>query len=384
MENKKNVVILRNEILPLSETFILEQMKFLEKFNPILVGVHRVKNGLDMDNVDFKLFSDLSSNIFQRIDTRIRNMLCVTNPKIARCIKSLNPAIIHIHFGVDAVFFWKDIKSLHVPIIITLHGYDINIHREWWESGKGGRQMQQYPKKLLEIAQCKNVSFIAVSKAIKERAIEFGIPEHKIFLHYIGVDTNKFKSGGIPIVNRDNIVLFVGRFVEKKAPLDLIRAFVEVVKKVPDAKLVMIGDGVLKGEAELLARQLKLPIDFLGALHHNEVLKEFEKAKVFCLPSVAAKNGDAEGLPISVLEAIAKDLFVVVTNHSGNRDIPNIDKIGRMVKERDVQELSNAIIFLLNKSFKKPISEILDFYEFFDLKTCCNKLEVIYERVIND
>ena len=242
-----------------------------------------------------------------------------------------------MHFGTNAVSYWANIKSLEVPILVTLHGYDITVSKEWWQQGNGGRSMKRYPERLLSLSKHPNVRFIAVSQAIKQKAIEFGIPASKIQVHYIGVDTNKFKPSGLPISQRDNVVLFVGRFVEKKAPLQLIKAFSQVFKHIPDAKLIMVGDGVLKKEAECLAKTLRLPVEFKGALKHEQVLKEYDKAKVFCLPSITAKNGDAEGLPISILEAISKNLFVVVTSHSGNKDIPFLENIGLVINENSIR-----------------------------------------------
>ena len=81
-------------------------------------------------------------------------------------------------------------------MLVTLHGYDININRGWWEAGYGGPAMRNYPKRLLELASHPRVSFIAVSEAIRRRAISYGIPEEKITVRYIGVDTSKFRAGG--------------------------------------------------------------------------------------------------------------------------------------------------------------------------------------------
>lgn len=379
---KKKVVILRNDILPLSETFILEQMRLLNYWHPILVGRRLCENGLNLKNIDYRIIPKAKASLMQKISVRIRNLLGVEDKRTASYILSLNPDLIHVHFGTDAVGYWNSVKNLDIPILVTLHGYDINISKEWWQQGKGGHFMKKYPKRLVSLSKHNNVSFIAVSEAIKNKAIEFGIPASKIQVHYIGVDTNKFKPSGLPLSQRDNTVLFVGRFVEKKAPLQLIQAFSQVVKHVPDAKLVMVGDGVLKKEAECLAKALRLPVEFKGALKHEQVLKEYDKAKVFCLPSITAKNGDAEGLPIAILEAISKNLFIIVTSHSGNTDIPFLENIGLVINENSIEQIASSLTELLNRNSKVDIKDIGLFVEKFDLLRCSQKLEKIYSEVV--
>lgn len=377
----KKVVILRDEILPLSETFILEQTRYLKHWHPILVGKKLCKDGLCLDGLEYRIIPKVRENIVQKLSTRTKSMLGVENKSISSYIRLLEPDLIHVHFGTDAVHYWDSIKYLNIPILVTLHGYDINISKEWWRQGNGGRFMKRYPERLLSLSKHPNVRFIAVSQAIKEKAIEFGIAEDKVQVHYIGVDTNKFKPSGLPLSQRDNTILFVGRFVEKKAPLQLIEAFNQVVKHVPDAKLVMVGDGILKKEAESLAKKLNLPVEFKGALKHEQVLNEYDKAKVFCLPSVTAKNGDSEGLPISILEAISKNLFILITNHSGNKDIPFLENIGLVINENSIKQMVFSLTELLERNSKIDIKEIEFFTDNFDLIKCSQRLEKIYSEV---
>jgi glycosyltransferase involved in cell wall biosynthesis len=132
--------------------------------------------------------------------------------------------LLHAHFGVDAITAWPVAKALDLPMIVTLHGYDINICRKWWEAGYGGRVMRKYPSRLLDLAKEPRVRFIAVSEAVRRRAMSYGIPAEKLRVHYIGVDTKKFAPGDRSVVERERRVLFVGRLVEKKGYEYLIRA----------------------------------------------------------------------------------------------------------------------------------------------------------------
>lgn len=148
---------------------------------------------------------------------RISEQIGFVPPSVMAKLKREAAQIAHVHFGTDAVRIWPALRRLHIPVVVTLHGYDINIYKEWWEQGHGGRWTRTYPTKLLAMADNAKVSFIAVSEAVRLRAIEFGIPAEKVFTKYIGFDVSHFTPGGRPILERKRQVLYVGRMVEKKA-----------------------------------------------------------------------------------------------------------------------------------------------------------------------
>jgi glycosyltransferase involved in cell wall biosynthesis len=343
----KKVVVFRSELLPTSETFILEQLRALTEWTPTLTGYRRVSDGLDLDDVDVRILPGLNDGRFQRWYLRVCQLFGVAHQPTTRALRALSPDLIHAHFGIDAVDLWPSVCDLHVPMVVTLHGFDINIYREWWEAGHGGWLRRSYPKRLLSMAGHPAVRFIAVSKAIKQRAIEYGIPADKITVAYIGVDTHRFRPGGLPLTQRARRILFVGRMVEKKAPQLLIRAFAEVRKQAQDAELVMIGAGPLLDDAKALAEELSLPVKFLGARTSDEVITQMHEARVFCLPSVTASNGDAEGLPISILEAQACGLPVVTSARGAVGEAIVDGRNGVCVAEQNIHSLVVALTRIL-------------------------------------
>src|SRR5690606_30575934 len=149
---------------------------------------------------------------------------------------------------------WPYVKQIGLPMLVTLHGFDISIKKEWWESGKRGRRKKAYPKRLLQLAQEPNVHFLAVSTAIKKRAVEFGIPEDKITISYIGVDTESIQPGSVTLTHRRNSILYIGRLVEKKGASYLVKAFAKVKAQVSDAELVTVRKGPLEPQ---LVRQIE-------------------------------------------------------------------------------------------------------------------------------
>lgn len=295
------------------------------------------------------------------------------------------PSILHAHFGMDAVDAAPLADALSLPMIVTLHGFDININREWWESGKGGISRRRYPLRLLELATRPDVYFIAVSDSIRRQAIAYGIPEAKIQVMYIGLDLSRFQPGPVPINDRGRRVLFVGRLVEKKGCEYLLRAMRVVNRAVGDTEVVIVGDGSQRGAMETLAEQLGINATFKGVLSSAHVTRELDAARVFCLPSITANNGDAEGLGIVLLEAQAKGVPVVTSARGGRSEGIIHGETGFAFPERSIDDLAEALVRLLSDDrLAKNMAAAGPAFirKNFNIVDCTQKLESFYDMVI--
>lgn len=175
----------------------------------------------------------------------------------------------------------------------------------------------------------------------------WGTPAERISVSFIGVDCRRFSPGPVPLTAREPPVLYVGRLVEKKAPLVLLRAFAHLARVVPAARLVMIGDGPFRTAAGQLARDAALPVTFTRTLDPPQVSSYLAQTRVFCLPRATAANADAEGLPISLLEAQASGVPVVTTAHGGNPEAVDAGCSGFIVPEGDREALAARLICAL-------------------------------------
>ncbi|MGY0613166.1 glycosyltransferase [Luteimonas sp. A501] len=303
------------------------------------------------------------------------------DPQVPQALHSHNASLVHAHFGTDAVDIWPSVRKSGVPMVVTLHGYDINVSREWWESGRGGLRHTRYPRRLLQMSGEPGVRFLAVSKAVQDRAIAYGIPGERISLSYIGVDTNYFRPATLPRKSPPRIV-FIGRFVAKKAPQLLVRAFRKIRDAVEGAELIMIGDGPLLAQAKDEAASHQLPVKFTGTLPSEEVRAYLQDAAAFCLPSITTDSGDAEGLPISILEALACGV-PVITSARGADEAVHHGKNGFVFKEGDTHQLSSYLLRMLKddgllESMKNYARETA--VAEFDLAACAASLETHYEQ----
>jgi glycosyltransferase involved in cell wall biosynthesis len=383
VDTRPTVLVYRGDLLPLSETFIKQQILALSRWRGILTG-QRQLNELSLEGVPIEVLRPAERSIFERARWKVSEAAGTLPRPTVEQLKRRQPALVHAHFGVEASTALRIAQALDIPLLVTLHGYDVNIAREWWETGHAGRAMRYYPARLLELSKLSNVAFLAVSEAIRERAIDYGIPENKLSVHYIGVDCARFRPSGRPIAQRDRRVLFVGRLVEKKGCEFLIRAFGRVQRAVPDSSLVIVGDGGLREALMQEARALGVRAEFRGACTGEQVQREFALARVFCLPSVTAANGDAEGFGLVILEAQASGVPVVTSARGGAVEGIADGRTGYVVSERDVDALTERLIELLTSdevatSFSEAGRRFA--VDYFDLTRCTDALELIYDRV---
>ena len=389
---KKTVIDYRRELLPLSQTFIKEQILAYRHWRGVLLGCpirELPLDGLEMLSLGPARPSRLI-RLLRKVYLRLagdaprdnNDILAQTPTSVIEKLKREGASLFHAHFGMDGVAAWPLAQALGLPMLVSLYGYDINIYREWWEGGHGGQHMREYPAQLLALATEPRVHFIAISEALRDQAIRFGIPAQKISTQYLGIDKQKFAAAGPPICERQKRVLFVGRLVEKKGCAYLIEAMARVTKIVPDAQLVVIGDGPQRRELKALARRLSVRVVFLGAQPAHEVKKALDATRVFCLPSITAKNGDAEGLPVSIVEAQASGVPVVTSARGGASEGIEDGKTGFAFPEGDIVTLANTLALLLQddavaQAFALRAPRFVA--ESHDIRVCTDGLERLYD-----
>jgi colanic acid/amylovoran biosynthesis glycosyltransferase len=144
------------------------------------------------------------------------------------------------------------------------------------------------------------------------------------------------------------LVLSVARLIEKKGLADLVAACGLLRLRGESPRLEIVGDGPLRGQLEDAAARLGIDACFRGALPQEQVLELMRRAAVFCLPCVVAADGDRDGLPTSVLEAMALGVPVVTTGVNGLAEAVLHERTGLIVPERDPAALAASIERLLS------------------------------------
>jgi glycosyltransferase involved in cell wall biosynthesis len=379
---EKTVLVYKSMLLPASETFIKEQILAYRRWRGVLMGRSLLRQ-LPLDGLDVRLLRPERPSYLDRAGWTLCRAFDVVPPWVVRRMRKESASLVHAHFGPDGVEIWPLARALGLPLLITLHGYDVSTHKEWWERGNTDPTLRRYPRRLLDLSAEPLVRFIAVSHSLCRRAIEFGIPAEKISVQHIGVDPKKFVPGRVPISERARRVLFVGRLVEKKGCHYVIEAMAQVQKAVPEARLAIVGDGPLRTGLETLSRELGVRAEFHGARSSDEIRREFDRARVFCLPSLTARNGDAEGLPITILEAQAAGLPVVVSDHGGAKEAIREGVTGYSFPEGHSGALAERLITTLTDDHRATAmgkAAVGHVARSFDIGNCTDALERCYDE----
>jgi colanic acid/amylovoran biosynthesis glycosyltransferase len=154
---------------------------------------------------------------------------------------------------------------------------------------------------------------------------------------------------GAPETNgrEQDVVLTVARLIEKKGLSDLVSACGILGQRGVPLRLDVVGDGPLRPQLEAAAAANGVRAVFHGALPNEQVLGLYRRATVYCLPCVVAASGDRDGLPTSVLEAMALGLPVVATSLNGLAEAVVHERTGVVVPGHDPEALADALERLL-------------------------------------
>lgn len=248
--------------------------------------------------------------------------------------------VLHCHFGHNGVF-GAHLKKLGFAkkLVVTFHGHDVSTIL------KANASKNIY-KPVFEEADL----ILPVSEFWKNKLLEIGAPAPKVVVHRVGIDVKRFSYRERGVSPRPLKIVTTARFVEKKGLFYAINAVAEVKRNNPNIKFHydIIGDGQLFKEIEDLVTSLEITdcVTLHGALSHGAVQKILAEADVFILPSITANNGDQEGIPVSLMEAMASGMPVLSTYHSGIPELVDNDVSGYLVPERDITALAEKIIHL--------------------------------------
>jgi glycosyltransferase involved in cell wall biosynthesis len=330
------VVIYTHSLLGASMTFILSHAEALKRYQPVFAGSHRV-SGLALPESRVAtsnrggLLGPVEEFFFRRFGRAGR---------LASDLRRFKPSLVHAHFGQSGPAALSLARSLGIPLVVTYHGQDATISDdELKRSWRGREYMRGRARVMLDASLV-----IAVSEFIRRKLIEQGFPASKVVTHRNGINLDFFRRTAVA---REPVVVFVGRFVEKKGCEYLVRALGRLRQSGFPVRAILIGDGILGPALRKLSVEVGAGADFAGFLPLPEVRGWLEKASVVVVPSVTASDGNSEGLPTVILEAQAMGTPVVATRHAGNAEGVAEGRSALLVDERDVDGLAQAIRFFL-------------------------------------
>ncbi len=250
--------------------------------------------------------------------------------------------LFHAHFASRAAIIAMYLsKALGVPFTFTAHANDLY----------GGTNTALWPakKQLLRKLSEEAAGIVTISNYNRDFLVGIGVDQAKISLIRCGVDPNEFRRTTPYRASKQ--ILCVARLVEKKGIRYLIEAMSYLREAHFDVRLTIVGTGPEEKTLKKLADDLKVKdrIQFLGNIPDDDLLNLYEKSSIFVLPCVIANDGDIDGIPVSLMEAMSMELPVISTVVSGIPELIRDGENGLMLKPKDSQALASSIAKLLEE-----------------------------------
>ncbi|HWP93493.1 MAG TPA: glycosyltransferase [Thermodesulfobacteriota bacterium] len=314
-----------------NKTYYLDGLKKLSRFRKVCFFLYVHIYFLVTSPLKYLKACSFAYSIgsFKYLLTRFRNSIYY-----AYQLRGSEKSHMHVHFASTASEYAMLISILSgIPYSFTVHAYDIfqrfSLMREKIKTAKFVVAVSLYNKNY-----------------IKKRCP--GIDENKIHVVHCGVDLQKLANQGSVIAgggDRPFAILSVGRLIEKKGHIYLLDACRTIVNRgISDFICQIVGDGPLGKELEgrILKLDLSDKVHLTGSLPSERVLQLIGEADLFILPCVVARDGDMDGIPVSLMEAMALGKPVISTHISG---IPELvkDSAGILVPPADPEALADAI-----------------------------------------
>jgi colanic acid/amylovoran biosynthesis glycosyltransferase len=276
-------------------------------------------------------------------------------------------------------------RELGLPLIVSTYGYDVSLLP---------LKDKAYVRNLQAMFDYATV-VLAMSQDMRSDLIALGCPDDKVVIHHTSVDMDGFafwsSRHGSPRIR----ILTICNYVEKKGLPYLIQAFAQARKQFPNVELRIVGrpaedeDNDIAREVDRLIEAFDLheDVDQRHFVPFASLPGEFAQADIFVLPSITTRNGEKEGIPTVLLEAQSSGLPVISTWHAGIPEAVVDGETGFLVEECDVEDLAAKLALLVSseelrermgKKGRKHIGRE------FNIQTQIERLERIYDRVIND
>lgn len=382
-QKERRILVYNDSFFDTSETFIYHQVQSLSEMYDIdLLGLKFVNpHGYEINSYTKHKLS-LPDNIFEKAVSKAYREL-FNSPlhltpqsylQLRRLLKKNSYSAIHAHFGYNGLNILKHAKKQQVPLVVTFHGYDASMMLS----------DETYKNRLPELFDYASAIILVSRHMINSLNLDKWLD--KVNIIPCTVEPGEFEVRDVRSKKGINI-LHSGRLVDKKGVPDLIRVFKKLKENYDNVELHIVGDGSQLKICKELVQKFKVEknVTFYGAVSHDQVKKILSTADIFVLNSRVGDDGDMEGTPVSLLEAMCSKVPVISTRHAGIPDVIEEGVNGLLVDERDNEGLEGALRTLIeNPAIRQKCAEnarktILKEYSVHRMK---EKLEDVFQNII--
>jgi colanic acid/amylovoran biosynthesis glycosyltransferase len=319
---------------------IYRQITGLRKVQPVVVAQKRENpETFPFDKIDLvgkPAFHFLRRFWFRQICNKPWQISRGELAVITGVLNRENAQLLHIFFGHIAVHLLPLIRAWSKPSVVSFHGADVLVDMEKPAYRRATKQMLD------------TVTRVFVRTASLKRAVvELGCDENKIDIVRTGIPLEEFPFRGreFPTDGQWRF-LQASRLVQKKGIATTLHAFTAFLIHYPDATLTIAGEGPMLAELKELTRKLKINnrVVLPGFVSQEKLREIYYASHIFLHPSETGSDGNQEGIPNSMLEAMATGLPVFATEHGGIPEAIENGVSGILVPERDYEALSRALL----------------------------------------
>lgn len=235
------------------------------------------------------------------------------------------------------------LASNDVALVTSFRGADLTLG------------LEREPRRFADLLRNGDM-FLPVSDDFGRRLVAAGAPADRVITHRSGLALERFAFAQRRPQDGPPRLLFVGRLTEKKGVAYLLEALAMVLASGRDARLSIVGSGRLESALRSRCQSLGLTdrVQFCGPLPHTEVIRAMERSHVVVAPSITGTDGDQEGIPNVLKEAMAVGLPVVATRHSGIPELVEDGVSGFLAAERDAEDLGRCLTTVLDNPQRWP------------------------------
>lgn len=343
-----------------AETYIFAISKFLAKKHDVYLFSY---GNEDISEEKKVIIKHSHINLKRNFDKFVFNFKVYK--ELRKYIRRIKPDVVFIHNNyVYAVPLLLVLKQERIPTIQTVHDWGQICPSSWCVIKRNLKRCKgvdgistkclrencigpdhflvTYLRNKLRIKLTKNTieKFISPSKMLAKDLIKHGFKNVSCIHHFKEFGKTKFSTKK----SQKGLILYVGVLSRNKGVSFLIKAFKLILQEYPNALLRIVGDGSERKNLEKLAKRLDVDskVEFNGKIPHAEVLKEFEKSRLFVIPSIWMENS-----PFVVYECMSIGRPIVGSNRGGIPDLVLHEKTGLIVEPGRPEELAESILKLL-------------------------------------
>ena len=257
---------------------------------------------------------------------------------LASHLRQSRAAVLHVYFGHIGIHLLPFLRKARLPVIVSFHGADAGVDLK-------KRSHAARLRRLFDLATL----ILPRSEAIAQNLIALGCPEEKIRVHRTGIPLDRFPFAQRYVPEDGKWRLFQAcRLIPKKGIETTLRGFARFLEHYPGSRLTVAGEGPLAESLQELAEDLRIAgkVSFPGFVSQTKLRDLLYQSHVFLHPSVTGADGDREGVPNAILEAMASGLPVVATQHGGIPEAVRHGETGLLTLEHAHAALGEAMLWL--------------------------------------